>query len=44
MLIKALIALFAAAMLPCAVAAQQEMTNAPKPSHYETAIFAGGCF
>ncbi len=44
MLIKSLIALFAAVMLPGAVAAQQSMTNAPAPSRYETAIFAGGCF
>ena len=44
MSIKSLIALFAAVMLPGAVAAEQSMTNTPAPSRYETAIFAGGCF
>jgi peptide-methionine (S)-S-oxide reductase len=44
MLIKSLIALFATVMLPVAVGAPQSMTNAPAPSRYETAIFAGGCF
>ena len=44
MLIKSLFALCAVVMLSTVVAAPQSMTNAPAPSRYETAIFAGGCF
>lgn len=36
--------LIAAMILPGAVAGQQNMTNAPAQSKYQTAIFAGGCF
>lgn len=45
MLRKLLIALIVGIALPGVILAQQDMTGTATPSsHYETALFAGGCF